>query len=145
MGLTAFERETVVSFNDAEEMALVVTQQRRVITALKNNPAAVLLAEGVFETSRWARFAIPKRLVSFRTRNRVFSEAERARRAAQLATARNGRAEADHADSSRRSSSASGSATSGSIEAGDSGLSTPIVVSPIGVGDSVRVREGEVA
>jgi hypothetical protein len=116
--LSASERETIVSFNDAEELALVFTNQRRVITALKKNPAAMLLAEGVFETSRWARFSLPKNLVSFRSKQRVLSEAERSWRAARLAAVHNSRVGGDYADTNRRSSAASRSATDGVDQAG---------------------------
>ena len=67
MSLTAFERETVVNFNDGENIAEVYTAQRPVITKLKKNPAAKLIEEGTFEGSVWARFELPKALVSFRS------------------------------------------------------------------------------
>jgi hypothetical protein len=137
MGLTALERETVVSFNDADEMALVVTHQRRVITRLRKNPAAVLLEEGVFETSRWARFALPKNLISFRSKKAVFTEAERSRRAAQLAASSNGRSEGDYSDTDRRFPAASPNVSTESTEPVESRTSTPVDVS------SDDAREGE--
>lgn len=70
MSLTPAERETVITFNDAEECAQVLTHQRPIITKLKKNPAARLIEEGVFETTPWARFEIPKRMVSFRSQER---------------------------------------------------------------------------
>jgi hypothetical protein len=47
MSLTAPERETVITFSDADDTATVHTHQRRIITKLKNNPAAELV-EGHF-------------------------------------------------------------------------------------------------
>jgi len=118
-----------VSFNDAEEMALVFTHQRRVITRLKKNPSAVLLEEGVFERSRWARFALPKNLISFRSKKRVFSEQERAKRAARLAAARNGHFGNDFVDSYRDSRPAGVHPATGSCDAADAKSSTPMGVS----------------
>jgi hypothetical protein len=40
LSLTAPERETVITFSDADETATVHTHQRRIITKLANNPAA---------------------------------------------------------------------------------------------------------
>jgi hypothetical protein len=67
MSLTECERETIVSMNDGEEVAYVYTAQRRMITRLKNNPAATLTEEGTHDGSAWARFTIPAALVSFRS------------------------------------------------------------------------------
>lgn len=144
MSLHALERETVVSFNDAEEMALVFTHQRRVITALKKNPAAVLLEEGVFETTRWARFAFPKSLISFRKKRRTLDDAERSLRAARLAAAHNGHAGGDYVDTSRRTSTASRDANTESIERSKSRTSTPVDASSEGAGGmDASGREGD--
>jgi len=67
MGLTDLERETIVSMSDGDDLAHVYTAQRRMITRLKNNPAAVLVSEGSHDGSPWARFTIPAGLVSFRS------------------------------------------------------------------------------
>jgi hypothetical protein len=67
MSLTDYERETIVNMNDGESTARIYTAQRRLITRLKNNPAAVLVDEGTHEGSAWARFTIPAELVSFRS------------------------------------------------------------------------------
>ncbi len=40
MSLTAPERETVITFSDGDDTATIHTHQRRIITKLKNNPAA---------------------------------------------------------------------------------------------------------
>ena len=40
MSLTAPERETVITFSDEDGIAQVHTHQRRLITKLRNNPAA---------------------------------------------------------------------------------------------------------
>lgn len=67
MGLSNAERETIINMNNAEAVAYIYTAQPKVITKLKKNPAATLVEEGSFEHSRWARFSIPARLVSFRS------------------------------------------------------------------------------
>jgi len=86
MSLTAVERETVVTFNDADEAAHVYTTQRPIITKLKANPAARLIEEGVFDGTAWARFELPKALISFRSKQVVLAltEEERAERAERL-------------------------------------------------------------
>jgi len=91
MSLTDYERETIINMNDGEAIARIFTAQRRLITRLKNNPAAVLVDEGSHEGSAWARFTIPAELVSFRSvrikreltdeQRRALSEAMRERRA----------------------------------------------------------------
>ena len=45
MSLTAPERETVITFSDADDTAQVHTHQRKIITELKNNPAAELIED----------------------------------------------------------------------------------------------------
>lgn len=67
MSLTEYERETIINMNDGEEVAHIYTAQRKLITRLKNNPAAVLVGEGTHDGSAWARFTIPAELVSFRS------------------------------------------------------------------------------
>ena len=68
-GFTAVERETIVTLNDEEPLARVWTAQRRMITRLKRNPAAVLVAEGHLGASAWADFEIPADLYAgFRTK-----------------------------------------------------------------------------
>jgi hypothetical protein len=102
MHFDALERETVIGFNDAEELASVYTAQRRRITQLKKNPSAKLLEEGVHDGSPWARFELPKNFISFRTKTRAFCEAERSRRAAQLRGTRKTRVAVESSDSSQR-------------------------------------------
>jgi hypothetical protein len=70
MSLTALERETVITYNDAEDTARVLTHRRRDITRLKKIPLAILRDEGVFETTPWAEFEIPKEMISFRSKKR---------------------------------------------------------------------------
>lgn len=82
MSLTENERETIVSMNDGDALAHVYTAQRRLITKLKNNPAAVLVEEGVFEGSAWARFTIGAGLVSFRSGRRQVELTDEQRQAA---------------------------------------------------------------
>jgi hypothetical protein len=68
MSLNAIERETVITLNDAEDFAEIYTAQRPWITRLKKNPAAELLEEGKHDSSAWAKFRIPRNLVSLRSR-----------------------------------------------------------------------------
>jgi hypothetical protein len=49
LSLTAPERETVITFSDADETATVHTHQRRIITKLRNNPAATKVDDLTFE------------------------------------------------------------------------------------------------
>lgn len=71
MSLTAAERETVITFNDADEAAHIATHQRAVITKLKRNEQARLIASGAFEGTPFAEFEIPKGMITFRTRRRT--------------------------------------------------------------------------
>jgi hypothetical protein len=90
MSLTAYERETTLNMNDAEDVAYIYSAQRTVITRLKNNPAARLVEEGCFEGSVWARFEIPAALVSFRSVRvrRILTPEQRAATAERLRRAR---------------------------------------------------------
>ena len=71
MSLTAAERETIITLNDEDETAEVWTAQRPWITKLKKNPAATLLEEGKHDGSIWARFEVPKELISVRSKRRT--------------------------------------------------------------------------
>jgi len=86
MSLTAPERETIIGMDDSRDTASIYTAQRKLITKLKKNPAVVLLEEGVFEGSAWARFEMPANLISFRTVKKtiVLTEEQKQARAAQL-------------------------------------------------------------
>jgi hypothetical protein len=66
MSLTAPERETVITFSDADDMATVHTHQRRIITKLKNNPAAELIEDISFDVTPGAVFELPAHRISFR-------------------------------------------------------------------------------
>ena len=61
--LTAYERETIVHLNDAEQIVHVETSQRRVIgqlrRAAKRNPNVRETATGFQGSTEWARFEIP--------------------------------------------------------------------------------------
>jgi hypothetical protein len=70
MSLTAPERETIISLNDEDETAEIWTAQRPWITKLRKNPSATLLEEGKHDGSVWARFEVPKELVSVRPKRR---------------------------------------------------------------------------
>lgn len=70
MALTPYERETVIVMSDEDDLAYINTAQRPVITKLRKNPSATLLDEGRFGGTAWARFEIPKGLISFRSGKR---------------------------------------------------------------------------
>lgn len=66
--LTAPERETVIIMDDATGVATICTHQRRVVTKLRNNPAARELEDLTFGATVGARFEIDASLISFRTK-----------------------------------------------------------------------------
>jgi hypothetical protein len=70
VSLSAAERETVIVMTDEDGFAEIYTAQRRWITKLKKNPAATLVVEGKHDGSAWARFEVPKELVSVRAQSR---------------------------------------------------------------------------
>lgn len=78
MSLTAAERETVITFSDDGDTATVHTHQRRIITKLKNNPAATQVDDLTFEGTAGAVFELPADLISFRSKGRELSTTERA-------------------------------------------------------------------
>src|SRR3954465_2055216 len=81
LSLTAPERETVITFSDEDDTATVHTHQRRIITKLRNNPAASELEDLTFQGTAGAVFEIPADLISFRSGRRKLSP-EQARAAA---------------------------------------------------------------
>ena len=70
MSLSAPERETVITFNDEDDVARVYTAQRPWITKLRKNPSARLIEEGKHAGSAWVTFEVPKELLSVRTGRR---------------------------------------------------------------------------
>jgi hypothetical protein len=90
MSLTAPERETIIGTSDADDHWWIWTAQRRVITKLKKNPAAVLVDEGSHGSSVWAEFRIPGNLVSFRsgTRKRAMTNEQKVAAVERLRKAR---------------------------------------------------------
>ena len=70
MSVTAPERETVITFSDEDDMATVHTHQRRIITKLKNNPAAELVEDISFDETAGAVFQLPVWAISFLSRKR---------------------------------------------------------------------------
>jgi hypothetical protein len=62
--------------------------QRRIITKLKNNPAATELVDLSFDGSPGAVFEIPAELISFRSGRRKLTEAQRTAAVANLDQAR---------------------------------------------------------
>jgi hypothetical protein len=88
LSLTAPERETVIAFSDADDTATIHTHQRRVITKLRNNPAATEIEDQTFEGSAGAVFELPADLISFRTGRRKLSPEQAKAAAANLDTTR---------------------------------------------------------
>ncbi len=71
MSLNAPERETVITFSDEDDTATIHTHQRKIITKLKNNPAAELIEDISFDGTAGAVFEIPANLISFRSMRRT--------------------------------------------------------------------------
>ena len=69
MSLTAPERETVITFSDDGDTAKIHTHQRRIITKLKNNPAARLVEDISFDGTAGAAFELPVWAISSCPRN----------------------------------------------------------------------------
>jgi hypothetical protein len=90
VSLTAPERETIITLNDEDETAEIWTAQRPWITKLRKNPAATLLEEGKHDGSAWARFEVPKALISVRSKRvkRDLTEEQRQAARERLARAR---------------------------------------------------------
>jgi hypothetical protein len=78
MSLTAPERETVITFSDEGDTATVHTHQRRIITKLRNNPAATEVEDLTFDGTPGAVFEMPADRISFLgpRRKRQMSEAQ---------------------------------------------------------------------
>jgi hypothetical protein len=85
--LTPPERETVILINDADDFAEISTHQRTWVTKLRKNPAAEELEDLSYGSTTGARFRLPAKLVSVRTKERAvraLSEEEKAQRAERL-------------------------------------------------------------
>jgi hypothetical protein len=87
LSLTAPERETVITFSDEDDTATVHTHQRKIITKLRNNPAATEVEDLTFDGTAGAVFEIPAGLITFRSGRRKLTPAQ-----AQVAAANLGRA-----------------------------------------------------
>jgi hypothetical protein len=88
LSLTAPERETVITFSDEGETATVHTHQRRIITKLRNNPAATEVEDLTFDGTAGAVFELPADLITFRSRRRTLSPTQAQAAAANLDKAR---------------------------------------------------------
>lgn len=89
--LTAPERETVILLNDEDDFAEITTHQRKWLTKLRKNPAAEEIEDLRHGSTTGARFRIPAKLVSVRTKQRAgrsLSAEEKAQRATTLQAAR---------------------------------------------------------
>ena len=87
LSLTAAERETVITFSDEDDTATVHTHQRRIITKLRNNPAAELVEDITYDGTAGAVFEIPADLISFRSGRRKLSPVQARAAAANLRAA----------------------------------------------------------
>lgn len=90
-GLTAPERETVITTSDDDDTLDIWTAQRPVITKLRRNPAATLVSEGSHGSAAWARFTLPADLLTFRSGKRSKSDEQRAAAAERMRAARESR------------------------------------------------------
>ncbi len=66
--LTADERETIILMDDGTDVAKISTHQKRILTKLKNNPAAKFIEDLTCGSSAGASFEIDASLISFRSR-----------------------------------------------------------------------------
>jgi hypothetical protein len=87
LSLTAQERETVITFSDADDTATIHTHQRRIITKLLHNPSATKVEDLTVDGSAGAVFEIPAELISFRSGRRKLSPEQAKAAAANLRTA----------------------------------------------------------
>jgi hypothetical protein len=71
VSLTPPERETVITFSDADNVAMVHTHQRKIITKLERNPAAEKVEDISFDGTVGAVFELPADLISFRSSRRT--------------------------------------------------------------------------
>jgi hypothetical protein len=78
------ERETVITFSDEDGTATVHTHQRRIITKLRNNPAATEVENLMFDGTAGAVFEIPADLISFRSGRRKLTREQALAAAANL-------------------------------------------------------------
>lgn len=69
--LTAPERETVILMSDADDVALITTYQRRILTKLERNPAARKIEDLRHGGQPGARFELAAAFISFRSRRRT--------------------------------------------------------------------------
>jgi hypothetical protein len=76
--LSDAEKETIVLWNYADDTATVDTHDRALIRKLRKNAVAVLIEEGLHGHTPWAKFEIPKGLISFRTGRRIVTDSQRA-------------------------------------------------------------------
>jgi hypothetical protein len=69
--LTAYERKTIIVFNDEEELATITTHQRRILTKLERNPAAEKIEDLPHGSQPGARYSVPAQLISIRSKKRA--------------------------------------------------------------------------
>jgi|HubBroStandDraft_6_1064221.scaffolds.fasta_scaffold154119_2 hypothetical protein len=83
--LAPYERETVITVNDNDKTARVLTWQRRYQKQLLANPEARIVKEGIHKHSddKFMEFEIPKDFVKIRNR-RMLSPEQKARASDQM-------------------------------------------------------------
>ncbi len=70
MALTAAERETTITMSDADDMWLIHTSQRKVVTQLLKNPQANVLEDTTFEGTRMLVAEVPANAITIRKASR---------------------------------------------------------------------------
>lgn len=80
MGLTAYERETVITLNDEDATVHIWTAQRPVVDRLKKNDNYTMTESGNHEGTEWAAFTIPKAKFRF-TEKRTYNLTDEQRKA----------------------------------------------------------------
>lgn len=66
MGLSALERETVITMCDGEDFATISSSQRKVVTQLLKNPTATIVDDRVFEGTRIVTATLPQNGITVR-------------------------------------------------------------------------------
>ena len=64
MALTAAERETVFTTSDADDVWVIHTSQRKMVTKLLKNPAVTILEDTTFEGTRMLVATLPLNLLN---------------------------------------------------------------------------------
>lgn len=93
MSLNAFERETIVTTSDGDDLVRVWTAQRTVITRISKDPRFTIVDSGEHEGTRWVSATIPAEKwnpVTGAKRNRTMTDEQKKAAAERLRAAREG-------------------------------------------------------